>query len=289
MQDLTEAFVELFRRAATDLPEDVEGALRAAHNREEEDSPAQSVLANILENVTLAREQSTPICQDTGTPVFYVYHPAGWSTLKLREQIKAAARIATEKSYLRPNAVDSVSGQNSGDNTGEHFPPVYFYEWEEDYLAADLMLKGGGSENCGVQYKLPFNQLQAGRDLEGVRKMALNAVQEAQGLGCAPGILGIAIGGDRGVGYKVAKEQHFRKIGERNDDEQLAALETQIHTEANSLGIGPMGFGGNTTVLDVQVDAAHRLPASFFVTVSYMCWACRRRRMTVRGDEVSYQ
>ncbi len=288
MQDLTEAFVELFRRAATDLPEDVERALREAHNREQEGSPAQSVFSNILENVTLARQQSTPVCQDTGTPIFYVHYPAGWSTIKIRQQIEAAAREATAKAYLRPNAVDSLSGKNSGDNTGEDFPVVHFMEWEQDYLQVDLTLKGGGSENCGAQYKLPSTELQAGRDLDGVRRAALHAVQSAQGQGCAPGILGIAIGGDRGTGYEVSKRQFTRKIGERSDNADLAALEQQIYDEANSLKIGPMGFGGKTTVLDVQIDSAHRLPASYFVTVSYMCWACRRHRMTVRGDSIAY-
>ncbi len=289
MQDLTGAFVELYRRAATDLPADVEHALRDAYNREEEGSPAQSVLGSILENVSLARRQSTPVCQDTGTPIFYVYYPQGWSTLQLRRQIEEAARQATANAYLRPNAVDSLTGKNSGDNTGEEFPVIHFVEWENDYLQADLMLKGGGSENCGVQYKLPFNELQAGRDLEGVRRVVLDAVYKAQGQGCAPGILGVSIGGDRGTGYEVSKRQFFRQVGERSTVPQLAELEQRILEEANSLGIGPMGFGGKTTVLDVQIDKAHRLPASYFVTVSYMCWACRRHRMIVRGDEITYQ
>lgn len=289
MQDLTEAFVELIRRSSTDLPGDVEQSLREAHNREDEGSPAQSVFSSILENVDLARQQSTPICQDTGTLIFYVSYPLGWSTIKLREQIRAAAREATAKSYLRPNAVDSLSGKNSGDNTGVDFPVIHFKEWEEDYVQVDLTLKGGGCENVGIQYKLPDGGMSAGRDLEGVRKVVLDAVVKAQGKGCSPGILGVAIGGDRGTGYEVSKEQFLRKLGERSTNEDLAALEERLVDEANSLGIGPMGFGGKTTVLDVQIDAAHRLPASYFVTVSYMCWACRRHRMIVRGDEITYQ
>jgi fumarate hydratase class I len=289
MQDLTDAFVELFRLAATDLPHDVEQALRDAYNREGEDSAAQRVFGAILENVTLAREQTTPICQDTGTPIFYVHYPLGWSTLALRRQIEAAAAEATRRAYLRPNAVDSLSGQNSGNNNGEGFPVVHFIEWEEDYLQVDVALKGGGCENVGTQYKLPDNGLQAGRDLDGVRKVVLDAVVQAQGRGCAPGILGVAVGGDRGTGYELSKEQFLRPLGARSDDERLAALETRLLSEANELGIGPMGFGGKTTVLDVQIDSAHRLPASYFVTVSYMCWACRRHRMVVRGDEISYR
>ncbi len=289
MQDLTEALVELFRRAATDLPADVEQVLREAHNQEDEGSAAQSVLASILENVTLAREQSTPICQDTGTPIFYVHYPLGWSTIALRKQIRAAAAEATRRSYLRPNAVDSLTGRNSGDNTGLEFPVIHFIEWEEDYLQIDVTLKGGGCENVGIQYKLPDSEFKAGRDLEGVRKVVLDAVVKAQGQGCAPGILGVAIGGDRGTGYELSKEQFLRPIGTRSENPDLAGLEERLLEESNALGIGPMGFGGKTTVLDVQIDAAHRLPASYFVTVSYMCWACRRRRMTVRGEEVTYQ
>jgi fumarate hydratase class I len=286
MIDLTEHFVELVRRTATDLSPDVENAIRGAREREDPDTPAPAVLDTILENVELARRNSTPICQDTGTPIFYVYYPAGWSTIKLRAQIRDAVAEATEKAYLRPNAVDSVTGRNSGNNLGDDFPSIHFHEWEEDYLKVDLLLKGGGCENVGAQYKLPDTQLNAGRDLDGVRKVVLDAVMDAQGKGCAPGILGIAVGGDRGAGYVRSKEQLFREVGERNADADLAALEERIYDEANQLGIGPMGLGGKTTVLDVQMDVLHRLPASFFVSVSYMCWAHRRRTLTYRAGEV---
>jgi len=286
MQDLTQHFVELIRRTATDLPQDVEQALRTARDREEPGTPAVAILDTILENVRLARENSTPICQDTGTPIFYVYYPTGWSTLELRKQIRDAVAIATERAYLRPNAVDSLTGQNTGDNLGEEFPTIHFEEWEEPYLRVDLMLKGGGCENVGAQYKLPDARLKAGRDLEGVRKVVLDAVVEAQGKGCAPGILGVAIGGDRGTSYLRSKEQLFRRLGQRHPNPKLAELEERIRDEANRLGIGPMGLGGKTTVLDVQMDALHRLPASYFVSVSYMCWANRRRTLIYRDGEV---
>jgi len=288
-QDLTDAFVELIRRASTDLPADVEEALRDAYNREDEGSAAQSVFSSILENVTLARQQSTPVCQDTGTPIFYVHYPFGWSTLKLQEQIRAATREATRRSYLRPNAVDSLTDRNSGDNTGQNFPVIHFEEWEQDYVQVDLTLKGGGCENVGIQYSLPDSRLKAGRDLEGVRKVALDAVVKAQGQGCAPGILGIAIGGDRGTGYEVSKEQFTRKIGERSKVPEVAALQERLKDEANSLGIGPMGFGGKTTVLSVKIDSLERLPASYFVTASYMCWADRRRSLIYRDGQVTIE
>ncbi len=287
--DLTPHFVELIRLAATDLRADVESALRAARDREEEGSAAQSALDTILKNVRLARQNSTPICQDTGTPIFYIYYPTGWSTLKLRDQIRAATATATAKSYLRPNAVDPLTGRNSGDNLGDDFPSLHFHEWEEAHLRVDLMLKGGGCENVGAQYKLPNVTLHAGRDLEGVRRVVLDAVNQAQGLGCAPGIIGVAVGGDRGTGYIRSKEQFFRPLDDRSEVPELAELEERLTEEANRLGIGPMGFGGKTTVLGVKVDTLHRLPASYFVTASYMCWADRRRTMIHRDGEVTFE
>jgi fumarate hydratase class I len=287
--DLTDQFVELIRLAATDLRPDVENALRAARDQEEAGSAAQGALDAILENIRLARQDSTPICQDTGTPIFYVYYPSGWSTLKLRDQIRQATATATAKSYLRPNAVDSLTGRNSGDNLGDDFPSLHFHEWEEAHLKVDLILKGGGCENVGIQYKLPNVTFNAGRDLEGVRRVVLDAVNQAQGLGCAPGIIGVAIGGDRGAGYTRSKEQFLRPLDDQNETPELAELEERLTQEANQLGIGPMGFGGQTTVLGVKIDTLHRLPASYFVTASYMCWADRRRTMIYRDDQAVFE
>jgi len=288
-QDLTDAFVELIRRTATNLPPDMEEALSKAKEQEQSGSAAEGALDTILENVSLARQNSTPICQDTGTPIFDVHYPLGWSTRKLAADIRKACEIATARAYLRPNAVDSLTGGNSGNNTGIEFPTMHFEEWDEDYVKVDLLLKGGGCENVGAQYSLPNAKLKAGRDLEGVRKGVLDAVQNAQGKGCAPGVLGVAVGGDRGSSYVHSKRQLLRKLGERSPNPELADLEETIHEQANELDIGPMGFGGKTTVLDVQIDTMHRLPASFFVSVSYMCWANRRRAMEVRDGEVRYQ
>jgi fumarate hydratase class I len=289
MQDLTEQFVELVRLASTDLRPDVEGALRAARDREEEGSAAHGALDTILENVALARRNSTPICQDTGTLIFYIYYPAGWSTLALKKQIHDAVAMATERAYLRPNAVDSLTGRNSGNNLGQDFPSLHFEEWEEDYFKVDLMLKGGGCENVGAQYKLPDTSLMAGRDLHGVRNVVLDAVIQAQGKGCAPAVIGVAVGGDRGASYVKSKEQFFRPLDDENPVPELADLEKKLTEEANELGIGPMGFGGKTTVLGVKIGTMHRLPASYFVTTSYMCWADRRRTMVVRGEEITYE
>lgn len=287
--DLTAHFLELIRLAATDLPPDVEAALRRAVEQEEPGSAARGALETILKNVELARANQTPICQDTGTPIFYVYHPEGWSTRKLRQQIEQAVVQATQKAYLRPNSVDSLSGKNSGNNLGgNYFPTVHFEEVEGDTLTVDLMLKGGGCENVGAQYSLPYNALKAGRDLSGVRKVVLDAVHKAQGQGCAPGILGVAIGGDRGSSYYASKEVLFRRLDDENENPELAQLEKRLTEEANQLGIGPMGFGGKTTVLGTKITALNRLPASYFVTVSYMCWAYRRRRMVWQAGQVTF-
>jgi fumarate hydratase, class I len=155
-------------------------------------------------------------------------------------------------------------------------------------LTIELMLKGGGCENVGAQYSLPNDELGAGRDLAGVRKVVLDAVQKAQGQGCAPGILGVAVGGDRGSSYYTSKEVLFQSMDETNPDPQLAQLENRLTDESNQLGIGPMGFGGQTTVLGAKITSLNRLPASFFVTVSYMCWAYRRRKMVYRQNLIEY-
>jgi fumarate hydratase, class I len=289
MQDLTEPILELVRLTSTDLPPDVEASLREAVKQEVPGSAAHGALETILKNVELSRQNSTPICQDTGTPIFYVYYPEGWSTRRLRQQIEDAVVQATKKAYLRPNSVDSLSGKNSGNNLGgSHFPSVHFEEVEGDTLTIELILKGGGCENVGAQYSLPNDALGAGRDLAGVRRAVLHAVHTAQGQGCAPGILGVAIGGDRGTGYYASKETLFRQLDDHNPDSQLDALEQRLTEEANQLDIGPMGFGGKTTVLGTKITHLNRLPASFFVSVSYMCWAYRRRKMTVRGEQIEY-
>jgi fumarate hydratase class I len=289
MRDFTKEIIELIRRTSSDLPKDVEDRLRDSVEREAPGSAARGALETILKNVELSRKNSSPICQDTGTPIFYVKHPEGWSTLQLKQQIRTALAEATKRSYMRPNAVDAVNDRNSGNNLGgDDFPYIHFEEVEGDVLTIELMLKGGGCENVGAQYSLPDGRLGAGRDLAGVRKVVLDAVQKAQGQGCAPGILGVSIGGDRGTGYIKSKEVLLDRIGTHNPDPNLAELEERLTTEANTMGIGPMGFGGQTTVLSTRITGLSRLPASYYVTISYMCWAYRRRKMTVRADQVSY-
>jgi fumarate hydratase, class I len=288
--DLTQAICELIRITSTDLPAVVEQRLRKGQQLETPGSAARGAMDTILENVEMTRRNSTPICQDTGTPIFFVKHPAEINSSDLAGQIRQAVELATKKSYLRPNAVDSLTGRNTGNNLGDdYFPSIHFSQVEGKTLTIDLILKGGGCENVGAQYSLPDDRLNAGRDLEGVRKVVLDAVNKAQGEGCAPGFLGVAVGGDRGTSYAASKEVLLRPLDDVNPDNSLKQLEEQITEEANQLGIGPMGFGGKTTVLGTKITSTHRLPASFFVTVSYMCWAYRHRKMLVDGDSVRYE
>lgn len=274
-------FIELIKRTATVLPEDVRGALQKAVRREPAGSASRAAFTDILANCVLAADSARPLCQDTGTNIWYVHLPASMSQTAVTKDILAATREATKRAYLRPNAVDPITGLNSGDNTGAGAPVIHFHEWGRKTLVADLMLKGGGSENVSTTYSLPHAATGAGRDVEGIRKVVIDAVFQAQGKGCAPGIIGVGVGGDRATSMLEAKEQLFRQLHDRNPNPTLDRLERRLIKECNTLGIGPMGFGGKTTVLGVKIGTRHRLPASFFVAVAYLCWAGRRSSVTV--------
>jgi fumarate hydratase class I len=276
---LRDGVVELYRKVATSLPPDIEEAVKAACLVETEGSTAASTLAVIAENIRRARETFRPMCQDTGVPVFYVKVPVGLSHTELRNTILEATREATVKVPLRPNAVDIVTEKNSGNNTGEGFPVIYIEETSAGTLTIDLMLKGAGSENAGQLYKLPLPEIGAQRDLEGVRRSILDAVQKAQGRGCPPYIIGVGIGATKDQVAWLAKVQLMRKLNDAGKVRELAELEQQLLRDINSLGIGPMGLGGRTTALGVKIGVNHRHPASYFVDVSVGCWAMRRGRL----------
>ncbi len=277
-QSPEERILGLIERTSTTLPDDVLAALGRAARREGRASRARVVLDTILENVRIASAQGTPLCQDTGTLSFYV-------SSSLRRKVspqtiaKAVAR-ATERGLLRQNTIDSVTGRSVASNVCHGAPVVHYVDdWEN---AVSLLMKGGGSENMSVQFSLPDAALGAGRDMEGVRRCLLAAVHKAQGFGCAPGILGVCVGGDRASAFAEAKRQLFRRLDDENAVPELAKLEKRVLREANSLGIGPMGLGGKTTLLGVKIGALPRVPASFFVTVAYLCWAARRGRIVFR-------
>ena len=282
---LTQSLLELIRRTSSDLPPDIRASLATGKLKEKIGSRAMMALDTISVNCGTAAEDSAPICQDTGMIKFYVHHPIGFDTLTFEECARAAVAKATAVGYLRQNSVDSLTGRNTGDNLGPGTPLFHFQAWRKPDVDVRLMLKGGGCENVGAQYSLPAELKElgkkAGRDIEGVMLAILDAVWKAQGKGCAPGILGVCVGGDRASGLEAAKEQLLRVMGDTNPDPNLDALEKDIVNICNGLGIGPMGFGGDTTLLACKITSRNRLPASFFVSVSYACWAHRRRGVTL--------
>ena len=276
MLKLADGIVELYKKVVSSLPPDVEAALSAAAEREENGSNAAQALRVIMENIREARKTVSPMCQDTGTPIFHVRVPRGISQHEITEAIRVATRNATGIIPLRPNAVDTLTGTNTGDNTGEGIPIVHMEETERDTLVMDLMLKGGGSENIGTTYRLPDEKLGAQRDLEGVKRCIIDAVYRAQGRACPPYIIGVGIGATREQVALLSKRQLLRKLDDTNPVTSLASLEEETLDAVNSLGIGPMGLGGRSTAIGVKIGANHRHPASYFVDVSFGCWAHRR-------------
>jgi fumarate hydratase, class I len=283
MTALHDSLLEIIRRTSAEIPGDVQDAILKSLENEKKGTIAESALKIIERNIALAKQKSQPICQDTGSIIFYVDCPIGFDQIAFEETARNAVREATKKGYLRQNSVDSLTGVNDGTNVGPGSPVVHFHQHRSPEVAVRLVLKGGGCENVGAQYSLPNEKLKANRDLDGCRKVILDAVLQAQGKGCGPGILGVCIGGDRATGYEFSKQQFLRMLNDTNPTEELAKLERDVLNTANELGIGPMGFGGKTTLLGVKICAANRLPASFFVSVSYMCWAYRRQGATLNG------
>jgi fumarate hydratase class I len=274
-----DSVLELILKTSTDLPPDVRAAMHAAQQQEAAGTNAAQAFTIIAQNIDQAADDEGAICQDTGMPTFEVKVPVGANQIWMAGQIREAVAEATRRGLLRPNSVDSITGKNSGNNLGPGTPVIHFEQWDRGTVEMRLLLKGGGCENCNAQYALPVelpNMGRADRTLEGVRKCILHAVWAAQGKGCAPGALGVCIGGDRTAGYNYAKQQLFRTLDDVNPDPQLRELETTIMGTVNSLGVGPMGFGGKTTLIGCKIAALNRLPACFFVSVAYDCWAFRR-------------
>lgn len=284
MNLLADSLLELIRRTSAEIPEDVHKAILSSLENEKQGTIAANAMQIIDQNIGLAKSKSQPICQDTGSILFYVECPIGFDQLGFEEAAREAVKLATKKGYLRQNSVDSITGKNDGTNVGPGSPTIHFHPHRQNTVNVRLVLKGGGCENVGAQYSLPNEKLKANRDLDGCRKAVLDAVLQAQGKGCGPGILGICIGGDRATGYEFSKQQLLRRLDDSNPQPELDRFERDIVDTANKLGIGPMGFGGKTTLLGAKVGVLNRLPASYFVSISYMCWAYRRQGAELGTD-----
>ena len=228
MQFARESLIKLITETATNLPPDVRQAMGAALKEETPATQSSLALNVIASNIDMAQEDEGPICQDTGMPTFFIKAPVGFNQLKFREDIRQAIVETTKRGKLRPNSVDPITGKSSPDNLGPGTPIIHFDQWEKDDVEVRLILKGGGCENTNSQYSVPCNLDHLGRadrNLEGIRKCILHGVWQAQGRGCAPGAIGVCVGGDRTSGYEHAKLQLFRPLDDTNPDPVLAKLE----------------------------------------------------------------
>ena len=275
---------KLLQLAATELPRDVKMALQKAY-REEESKVGKAQLKIMLKNVKLAEETRVPLCQDTGTLIFYVKAGSQVTGLDMVEEgLRNATARATGEVPLRPNAVDPFTQKNTGDNTGRFIPYIHWKVVPGDILEITVMPKGGGSENVSALAMLNPTQ-----GIKALKKFVVDTVINAGAKPCPPTILGVAVGGGADIAMKLAKAALLKPLNQPNHNPELAQLEEELCKSANQTGIGPMGLGGKITVLGVKVNYAHRHPASYPVAVAVQCWAARRATARIYpSGEVEY-
>ncbi len=270
--------IQLIKKAETELPKDVIDALENASSKEEGIAKVQ--LETILKNVELAKTSQRPMCQDTGIQTFFVEVGIDFPYItEIKQWITDAVQQATEQIPLRPNTVDPFTGKNHGDNTGNFIPYITWDFKKGDAVTITAFPKGGGSENMSK-----LGMLKPGVSIEGVKKFVVEEMQHAAGNPCPPTVVGIGIGGGADLALKLGKKALLRPVGKRHEDNQIADLEKELMKIINHSGIGPMGLGGKTTVLDVHIEKAHRHPASLPVGLVVQCWADRRAQMIIQPD-----
>lgn len=279
---IEKAAVEAITRAVTSIPPDVKEALKRAFN-EELNEVSRSQLETILRNIELAEQLRRPLCQDTGTILYYVRVGYDFPGLKIvRKSLINAVRIATKIIPLRPNTVHPFTGENPGDNTGRHVPYIHIELDEGNELEFTVVPKGGGSEYVSVLEILP-----PGEGIKAIKRAVVDAVLKAGPIPCPPTVVGVGIGGGADISLHLAKKAScLRKIGSPNPDPELDKLEKELYEALNDLGIGAMGIGGRFTVLAVHVDYAYRHPAVLPIGIVFQCWAVRRASAKVNPNGV---
>ncbi len=270
--------VTLIKKAETELPSDVVNALKHAY--EIEQGVAKTQIETILKNIDLARKSGRPMCQDTGIQTFFVSVGIDFPYInKLKEWITNGVKKATKEIPIRPNTVDPFTGKNQGDNTGEQIPYITWDFIDGNDVHITAFPKGGGSENMSK-----LGMLKPGVGIEGAKDFVVDEMIKAGGNPCPPTIVGVGIGGGADLSLKLGKKALLRPVGVRHKDKTIAAIEKELIERINKSGIGPMGLGGKTTVLDVHIEKAHRHPASLPVGIVVQCWADRRANMVIHSD-----
>lgn len=260
---------QLLRQAETSLPEDVLSALKSARERES-DPLARMQLDMIHKNADFAREKSIPLCQDTGVPIFFIEIGRDAKIdFDLEGAIKGGVVRATEEVPLRPNAVHPITRRSSG-NIGPWDVNYDFVDGKD--VRVTVAVKGAGSENMSAL------KMFSPSEVDDVKRFIVETVKNAGGKPCPPIIVGVGIGGTFDRAARMAKKAALRGLDIPPDK-----LERELLDAINSLAIGPMGLGGDTTALKVNIEYAHCHVASLPVAVNIQCWADRRASAVLEG------
>ncbi|MDW8045531.1 MAG: fumarate hydratase [Nitrososphaerota archaeon] len=269
---IEETVKNLYIKALKIAPPDLVIALKKAYDSETSDL-AKRILQTILSNVQTAKDRDMLICQDTGTPVYFVKIGSNLciNGIKLYEAICNGTKRATLEHPIRPNIVHPITRINTGTNVGNNIPVIHYEFFDGDYLAIMCMPKGSGSENMSF-----MSMLLPADGIAGIKKFVIDAVIESGGKPCPPTVIGVGIGGTSDLVTLLAKKALIRPVGSHNPDPQIARLENELYEAINSTGIGPMGMGGKNTCLAVHIESAYTHISHNPVAINTQCWAARR-------------